>query len=83
MERKLFFANDRALVAHTPNDIQAVVDRYATASKKFSLQINIKKTEILTVDRDIFCHISLPTTIHRQRATSTVQSFQIRWQHCS
>jgi hypothetical protein len=45
--RELLFADDSALVAHTPKQMQCVVDAFSAASKKFGLQINIKKTEVL------------------------------------
>ena len=45
--RQLFFADDSALVSHTLNDIQTLVDRFVTAEKKFCPLINIKKTECL------------------------------------
>jgi hypothetical protein len=45
--RELLFADDSALVAHTPEQMQRIVDAFSAASKKFGLQINIKKTEVL------------------------------------
>lgn len=45
--RELLFADDSALVAHTPEQMQHVINAFSTASKKFGLQINIKKTEVL------------------------------------
>ena len=45
--RDLFFADDRALVAQQPNDIQALVDRLATAARQLSLKIYIRKTKCL------------------------------------
>ena len=45
--RELLFADDSALVAHTPEQMQCVVDAFSAASKTFGLQINIKKTEVL------------------------------------
>ena len=45
--RELLFADDSALVAHTPEQMQLVIDAFSSASKKFGLQINIKKTEVL------------------------------------
>ena len=35
--RELLFANDSARVAHTPEQIQHIVDDFYTASKKFGL----------------------------------------------
>ena len=45
--RELLFADDSALVAHSAEDMQKIVDAFSNASKKFGLQINIKKTEVL------------------------------------
>ena len=44
--RELLFADDSALVAHTPNNILTLVDRFATVAQPFSLQINIKKPNV-------------------------------------
>ena len=45
--RDLLFADDRALVAHSAEEMQKIVDAFSNASKKFDLKINIKKTEVL------------------------------------
>ena len=45
--RELLFANDSALVAHSAEEMQKIVNAFSDASKKFSLKINIKKTEVL------------------------------------
>ena len=45
--RELLFADDSALVAHSAEEIQKIVDTFSNASKKFDLKINIKKTEFL------------------------------------
>ena len=45
--RELLFADDSALVAHSAEEIQKIVDAFSDASKKFGLKINIKKTEVL------------------------------------
>ena len=45
--RELLFADDSALVAHSAEDMQKIVDAFSDASKKFGLKINIKKTEVL------------------------------------
>ena len=46
--RELLYADDSALVAHSAEEIQRIVDAFSDASKKFGLKINIKKTEVLT-----------------------------------
>ena len=45
--RELLFADDRALIAHSAEEIQRIVDVFANASSKFGLKINIKKTEVM------------------------------------
>ena len=45
--RELLFAGDSALVAHSAEEMQKIVDAFSDASKKFGLKINIKKTEVL------------------------------------
>jgi len=43
----MLFANGSALVAYFAEDMQMLVDCFAKAASKFSLNINIKKTEFL------------------------------------
>ncbi|KAK3526521.1 hypothetical protein QTP70_030682 [Hemibagrus guttatus] len=45
--RELLFADDSALLAHSPQEIQRIINAFSDASKKFDLKINIKKTEVL------------------------------------
>ena len=45
--RELLLTDDSALVAHSAEDMQKIVDAFSDASKKFHLKINIKKTEVL------------------------------------
>ena len=45
--RELLFADYSALVAHSAEEIQRIVDSFATASSKFGLKINHKKTEVM------------------------------------
>ena len=42
--RELLFADDSALIAHSAEEIQKIVDAFANASSKFGLKINIQKT---------------------------------------
>ena len=39
--------DDSALIAHSAEEIQRIVDAFANASSKFGLKINIKKTEVM------------------------------------
>ena len=41
--RELLFQDDSALVAHSAEEMQNIVDAFSIASKKFGLKINIKK----------------------------------------
>ena len=45
--RELLFADDSALVAHSAEEMQKIVDTFSDATKNFGLNINIKKTEVL------------------------------------
>ena len=47
LTRELLFADDSALVAHSAEEMQKIVDAFSDVSKKFGLKINIKKTEVL------------------------------------
>ena len=40
---ELMFADDTAFVAHSHEDMQEIVTRFADAAKAFGLQVNIKK----------------------------------------
>ena len=58
--RELLFADDGALIAHSAEEIQRIVDAFANASSKFGLKINMKKTEVwfqpnstMTMEEDI------------------------------
>ena len=43
----LLFADDCALLAHTEEALQHIVDRFSDAAKNFGLAISLKKTEVL------------------------------------
>ena len=45
--QELLFADDSAIVAHTAEGTQALVDRFESVARSFGLKINIKKTECL------------------------------------
>ena len=44
---ELLFANDCALLAHTEEALQHIVNRFSDAAKNFGLTISLKKTEVL------------------------------------
>ena len=46
--RELLFADDAALVSHTEQGLQELVDAFASACRDFALTISLKKTQILT-----------------------------------
>ena len=58
--RELLFADDSALVAHSAEVIQKIVDAFSDASKKFGLKINITKTEVLYQQAELCSGIHLP-----------------------
>lgn len=41
------FADDTAVAAHTINDIQSIVTRFANTASNFGLKLNIHKTKVL------------------------------------
>ena len=45
--RELLFADDSALISHSAEKIQMIVDAFDNASSKFGLMINIKKAEVM------------------------------------
>ena len=57
---ELLFADDSALVAHSAEEMQTIVDAFSDASKKFGLKINIKKTEVLYQQADLCSGFHLP-----------------------
>jgi len=53
--RELLFADDCAIMAHTLEHIQRLIDCFANAAKRFGLTISLKKTEVMLQPRpDIF-----------------------------
>ena len=45
--REMLYADDAALVAHSQDELQALLDRFADACTAFGLTISIKKTEVM------------------------------------
>ena len=51
--RKMLFADNAALVSHTHEDLQCLMERFSKTCKKFALIISIKKTEVIAQDSKI------------------------------
>ena len=49
--RELLFADDCAIMAHTLEHIQKLMDCFANAAKRFGLTISLKKTEVMLQPR--------------------------------
>ena len=47
------FADDAALVSHTQEGLQCLMNRLLKACKEFALTISIKKTEVMAQDAEI------------------------------
>ena len=45
--RELLFTDDSALIAHSSEEIQRIVNAFANESSKFGLRINIQMTEVM------------------------------------
>ena len=61
--RDLLFADDNALVAHSPDGIQALMNRFASAARQFSIHISIKKTNCLYQSPKFLGDVSLPAKV--------------------
>ncbi|PIK42917.1 hypothetical protein BSL78_20220 [Apostichopus japonicus] len=69
--RKMLLADDAALVSHTSDGLQRLMDQFAHACKEFVLTISIKKTEVMTQDAPI-----LPTISNNDSRLETVDNFR-------
>ena len=49
----MVFADVAALVSHTQEGLQCLMDRLSKACKEFTLTISIKKTEVMAQDAEI------------------------------
>ena len=49
----MLYAADAALVSHTQEGLQCLMDRLSKACKEFALTISIKKTEVMAQDAEI------------------------------
>ena len=63
-------ADDSALIAHSAEEIQRIVDAFANALSKFGLKINIQKTEVMfqpnstmTMEEDIYVDETTPNPV--------------------
>ena len=51
--RDMLFADDAALVAHSAQDLQTLLNQFSSACLEFGLTISLKKTKILSQGTDI------------------------------
>ena len=51
--RDLLFADDAALVAHSAQDLQTLLNQFSSACSDFGLTISLKKTKVLSQGTDI------------------------------
>ena len=51
--REMLFADDAALVSHTQEGLQCLMDRLSKACKEFAHTISLKKTEVMAQDAEI------------------------------
>ena len=63
--QEALFADDCALMAHKPGDLQAMLNSFSDAFKQFGLSISLGKTEVL-FQRD------LTLLLHSQQSSSTM-----------
>ncbi|PIK38958.1 hypothetical protein BSL78_24204 [Apostichopus japonicus] len=69
--REMLFADDAALVSHTNDGLQRLMNHFAHACKEFALTISIKKTEVMTQDAPI-----PPTISVNDSRLETVNNFR-------
>ncbi|XP_068703865.1 uncharacterized protein [Montipora foliosa] len=80
---EMLYADDSALVAHSVEDMQSLVEKFERAASQFSLQINIKKTVSLSTTKVPIINITIRRDHqHWYRATSQVQDFQVPREYC-
>ena len=51
--RDFLFADDAALVAHSDDDLQNLLNGFSNACDDFGLTISLQKTKIMTQDTDV------------------------------
>ena len=50
-KNNLRYADDNFLIAKSAEDLQKLVNRFDKISREFGMEINIKKTEVMTVSK--------------------------------
>lgn len=68
------YADDCALVACNPEDLQDAINRLATSSSRFGLKINLSKTEIMA--RPLNANITLPNFFIGDSTIKSTDSFK-------
>ncbi len=63
---ELQYADDSAIVAHTEEDLQCILDAFARAYKSLGLAINVKKTKVLHQPSPGFLHTSTSNINHQR-----------------
>jgi len=47
----LWYADDKAVVASSQKELQNLMDRLNTVTKKYGMKINVKKTKVMCISR--------------------------------
>ena len=61
--REMLFADDDAIIAHTEEALQRMINSFSQASKDFGLTISLKKTNIMAQDTAIAPTIHIATYV--------------------
>lgn len=68
--RDFLFADDAALVAHSDDDLQNLLNGFSNACDDFGLTISLQKTKIMTQDTEV-PPLSSSRTMHLKRSTAS------------
>ena len=71
----LLFADDCALVAHTPAELQLLFDRFFNAAKRFGLTVSLKKTEAMCQSHPLSQTASVRITAGHDTVLKSVDKF--------
>jgi len=76
--RELLFADDCAIMAHTPEHIKLLTDCFDKAAKRFGLNISLKKTEVLF--QSVIRHVSQADIHDRRYSPEHSRQVLLSWQ---